>query len=132
MAARSEAGELMANPSKRKGTSFEVAVVDFLKSNGFPYAERRAQRGVNDAGDVAGVVGWTLEVKNCRTLELGPWMNEAHTEAANDGTSRFAVIHKRRQHGTAEAFVSMPLRLFAELLADAPISAVPTTTKGPA
>jgi hypothetical protein len=121
----------MANPSKRKGTSFEVAVVDFLQAHGFPYAERRAQRGVNDAGDVAGVVGWTLEVKNCRTLELGPWMNEAHTEAANDGTSRFAVIHKRRQHGTAEAFVSMPLRLFAELLADgSPITATPQPTKG--
>jgi hypothetical protein len=108
----------MANPSKRKGTSFEVAVVDYLKEHGFPFAERRAQRGVNDAGDVAGIVGWVLEVKNCRSLDLGPWMTEATHEASNDGVSRFAVIHKRRQHGTAEAFVSMPLRLFAELLGD--------------
>ena len=45
-------------------------------------------------------------------------LNEAHHEAANDGVSRFAVIHKRRQHGTCEAFVSMPLRVFAELLGD--------------
>ena len=108
----------MANPSKRKGTSFEVAVVNYLKENGFPYAERRAQRGVNDAGDVSGVVGWVLEVKNCRSLDLGPWMTEATHEASNDGVSRYAVIHKRRQHSTGEAFVSMPLRLFAELIGD--------------
>jgi hypothetical protein len=110
----------MANPSKRKGTSFEVAVVAYLREHGFPYAERRALRGTRDAGDVAGVVGWVLEVKNCKSIELGPWMNEAHIEAANDGVSRFAVIHHRRQHATAEAFVSMPLRLFAELLAEEP------------
>ena len=46
----------MANPSIRKGTGFEVAVVDYLKAHGFPHAERRAQRGVNDAGDISGVV----------------------------------------------------------------------------
>jgi hypothetical protein len=108
----------MANPSKKKGTAFETAVVDYLRANGFPFAERRALRGTMDAGDVAGIVGWTLELKNCRALDLGPWMTEAHHEAANDGASRFAVIHKRRQHSTAEAFVTMPLRLFAELLSD--------------
>ena len=108
----------MANPSKRKGTGFEVAVVDYLKAHGFPFAERRAQRGVNDAGDISGIVGWVIECKNHRAVDLGPWMNEAHHEAANDGASKFAVIHKRRQHGTSEAFVSMPLRLFAELVGD--------------
>ncbi len=108
----------MTNTSKRKGTSFEVAVVDYLRANGFPFAERRALRGTNDAGDVAGVVGWVIEAKNHRALDLGPWLTEAAKEAANDGVSRFAVVHKRRQHSTAEAFVTMPLRLFAELLGD--------------
>jgi hypothetical protein len=108
----------MANPSKRKGTGFEVAVVDYLKTHGFPYAERRAQRGTNDAGDISRIVGWVIECKNHRAVDLGQWMNEAHHGAANDGVSRFAVIHKRRQHGTSEAFVSMPVRLFAELVGD--------------
>ena len=110
----------MANPSKRKGTSFEVAVVAYLRDHGFPFAERRAQRGIDDAGDVSGVVGWVIEAKNCRLTELGPWLNEAKHEAANDGVERFAVVHKRRQHGTAEAFVTLPLHLFAQLLADDP------------
>jgi hypothetical protein len=108
----------VSNPSKRKGTQFETDVVRYLVDHGFPFAERRALRGTMDAGDVAGVVGWVLELKNCRALDLGPWMSEAHQEAANDGASRFAVIHKRRQHSTAEAFVTIPLRLFAELLSD--------------
>jgi hypothetical protein len=67
----------MANPSKRKGTGFEVAVVDYLRTHGFPFAERRAQRGTNDAGDISGIVGWVIECKNHRAVELGPWMNEA-------------------------------------------------------
>jgi hypothetical protein len=108
----------VSNPSKRKGSAFEREVVEFLRAHGFPYAERRVQRGVNDAGDVSGVVGWVLECKNCRAAELGPWLTEASREASNDGVSRFAVVHKRRQHGVAEAFVTLPLRLVAELLAD--------------
>ena len=108
----------MANPSKRKGSSFEVAVADYLKENGFPYAERRALRGTDDRGDIAGVVGWVLEAKNCKLTELGPWMNEAKHEASNDGVARYAVVHKRRQHSTGESFVTLPLRLFAELLGD--------------
>lgn len=106
------------NRSKIKGTQFETAVVDYLRAHGFTYAERRAQRGINDAGDIAGVVGWTLELKNCKMMELGPWMNEAMVEAVNGRTSRFAVIHKRRQKGVAEAFVTLPLRVWCELLAD--------------
>lgn len=108
----------MSSPAKRKGTAFESDVVRYLREHGFPYAERRALRGTADAGDVAGVPGWVLEVKNHRALDLGPWMNEAHAEAANDGVGRFAVVHKRRQHSTAEAFVTMPLRLFTALLAE--------------
>lgn len=104
---------------KAKGSAFERAVCDYLRANGHPYCERHYGAGrPQDVGDLDGIPGWTLEVKNCRALDLGPWMNEAHHEATNDGASRFAVIHKRRQHSTAEAFVTMPLRLFAELLAD--------------
>lgn len=108
----------MTNPSKTKGTAFESAVVAYLQEHGFPHAERRAQRGINDAGDIAGVVGWCLELKACKATTLGPWMNEAVIEAKNARTGRFAVVHKRRQKSTAEAFVSMPLRVFCELLGD--------------
>lgn len=106
----------MSNPSKRKGSAFERDVVEYLRDQGFPLAERRVQRGKNDAGDVSGIIGWVLECKNCRAAALGPWLTEASREASNDGVSHFAVVHKRRQHGTAEAFVTIPLRVFVELL----------------
>jgi hypothetical protein len=108
----------VSNPSKRKGTLFEVAVVEFLRENGFPHAERRALRGVNDAGDIAGVVGWTIEAKNHKAMDLGDWCKQAAAEAVNAGGSRWAVVHKRRQHSTAEAFVTIPLREFCDLLGD--------------
>lgn len=106
------------NRSKIKGTQFETAVVTYLQEHGFPYAERRAQRGINDAGDIAGVVGWCLELKNVKEMQLGPWMKEAMAESVHARTKRFAVVHKRRSHSTAESFVTMPLHVFAELLGD--------------
>jgi len=109
------------NRSKQKGTAFESALVDYLRANGFPRAERRAQRGTLDAGDIAGLPA-TIEAKNCKLTELGPWMDEAKTEAKNAGTALYAVVHKRRQHSTAESFVTLPLHLFVEMLVyvDAP------------
>src|SRR5271155_4049226 len=112
----------MANPSKAKGSKFEVDVVEYLKANGFPHAERRALRGIHDAGDVAGIGGWVCEGKNHKALDLGSWRTEAAREARNGSVSRWAVIHKRRQHNVSEAFVTGPLRLFAQLLADVPQS----------
>lgn len=108
----------MSNPSKAKGTKFEVDVVEYLRTHGFPHAERRALRGTNDAGDIAGVVGFTIEVKNHKALDLGNWCKQAAAEAVNAGGSRWAVVHKRRQHSTAEAFVTIPLHEFCALLGD--------------
>lgn len=109
----------MANPSKRKGSAFERDVVDYLKVNGFPWAERRALEGVNDRGDVAGIPGVVLEVKACKQIDLAGFMGEAEREAANAGVSIFAVIAKRRMKPTSEAYAVMPLRLLVELLRDA-------------
>ena len=104
--------------SKRKGTAFESAVVEFLRTHGFPYAERRALRGVRDCGDVAGVIGWTLELKNHRAMDLGTWATEAEKEAMNDHGYRWAIVHKRRQRNVRDAYVTLPLWLFAALVAD--------------
>ena len=110
----------MSNPSKAKGTRFEVDVVEFLRTHGFPHCERRALRGVNDAGDIAGIVGWSLEAKNCRTMDLAGWMGEAQRQAANAKVYLHAVIHKRRGKNVRDAYVTLPLWAFVALLADDP------------
>lgn len=113
----------MSNPSKRKGTSFETDVVDYLRSHGFPFAERRALRGSKDCGDIAGVIGWVLECKAVNAMALGEWMTEAHKEAINDRSCRYAVIHKRRGRNVREAYVTVPLWLFCDEVGDGPTPA---------
>ena len=66
--------------SRRKGTAAKTAMVRWLQAHGFPFAERRALRGRDDQGDVAGIPGIALEVKNCNRTELAVWTDEAKAE----------------------------------------------------
>lgn len=100
---------------RAKGTRFETAVCEYL-ADVFPAVERRAQTGARDRGDIAGVPAFALEVKNCRAMELAAWLDEAATEAANANEPFGAVIHKRRNKATADAYVTMTLRDFAVLV----------------
>ena len=110
----------MSNPSKQKGTSFETAVVDWLKANGglvFENIERRALHGNTDKGDIAGVADWTFELKNRRELNIGGAVDEARVEAAHAGTRFYAAIVKRPRKGSpAEAFAVMPLSVLAAVI----------------
>src|SRR5271169_4802551 len=106
----------MTNRSKQRGTAFETLIVDWLKLNGFPYAERRALHGSKDLGDI-NIPGVTLELKNCKTMTLAAWLDEAKVEAANAGTEVYAVVHKRRGKGDpGEQYVTLPLAVFARLI----------------
>lgn len=108
------------NRSKQKGTAAETAVVRYLHTRGWLHAERRALSGSQDRGDVAGIPGVVIEVKNCKRDELGAWVDEAEQERANDGAVHSAVWHKRR--GTTDPgawFVTMTGEQYADLLIDA-------------
>ena len=65
----------MANPSKKKGSLFEVQVVGFMRGGGFPTVERRAPSGAKDLGDIAGLPGVVIEVKNQKRQALSAWMD---------------------------------------------------------
>lgn len=106
----------MANPNKRKGSSWEKAVADYLQLCGFTGVERRAQEGSNDRGDIAGIDGWVLEAKNERRIELAQYMEEAKREAANADARFYAAVVKRRRKPVNEAYVVMPLSVFADVL----------------
>jgi predicted lipoprotein len=108
----------MANPSKRKGTTWEAAVVAYLREHGQPYAERRALAGVNDKGDVSGVPGIVFECKAERSIDLAGYMTEVATETANAGAQLGVAVVKRRNRGPGDAYVVMSLSQFVEMLAD--------------
>ena len=103
--------------SKAKGTAAETAVVRFLQAAGFAQAERRTLNGVKDRGDIAGLPGVVIEVKNCARQELPAWVEEAELERDNDHATLGVVWHKRR--GTTDPgrwFVTMSGDQFAALL----------------
>jgi hypothetical protein len=105
--------------SKKKGTTAETAVVQFLRAAGFTQTERRTLNGAKDRGDIAGIPGVVIEVKNCARQELGAWIAEAELERDNDNASLGIVWHKRRGKGNpADWFVTMSGRQFAALLRD--------------
>ena len=100
----------------RAGARFEQQVADYFAANGFPYAERRHTNGAHDRGDIAGVIGWTLEAKALRDLDVAGAVDEAAKEAANAGARWYAAVLKRRRKPTADAYVVLPLHLFVELI----------------
>jgi hypothetical protein len=111
----------VTNAQRRKGSDFELEVVNFLKTHGHPSAERAPRSGPaargEDIGDVTGVAGWCLEAKCHKDLDLAGWCSEAAAESANARTSWWAVIAKRRNRPVSDAYVVMPLEQFARLLA---------------
>jgi len=109
----------MTSPQKRKGSTYELAVAAFLRANGFPYAERSYGAGrPDDVGDVDGVVGWTLECKAHRTIDLAGFIDEAERERANARQPFAAAIVKRKNKPVSSSYVVMSLETFAELVGD--------------
>lgn len=108
------------NRSKQKGTSWESAIRDYLRANGWPYAERLPLTGSRDRGDLAGIPGVTIEAKSAARTELGVWINEATIEQTNAGTRLGVVWAKRRgKVSPAYGYVIMTGEQFVGLLHDA-------------
>ncbi len=103
--------------SKRKGTAWESAIVDYLRANGVPHAERRALGGAKDRGDIAGMPGVVVEAKSAARVELGAWLTEAEAERVNDGAALAVVWHKRRGKTSAgDGYVTMSGEALVDLL----------------
>lgn len=97
----------MVNKSKAKGTAAETAIVNYMRKFS-SVIERRTLSGSSDKGDIAGVIGTVIEVKNAAAMALGAWVDEAARERDNAQASLGVVWHKRR--GTtnpAEWYVTM-------------------------
>ncbi|MFE9192041.1 hypothetical protein ACFYL6_20795 [Micromonospora sp. NPDC007208] len=110
----------MTNPNKTKGSGAERAVIEHLRATGWPHAERRLAGASKDRGDIAGVPGVVIEVKNCTRTELAAWLAEAEQERINDHADLAAVWHKRRgKSAAADWFVTMDGATFTRLLAAA-------------
>jgi hypothetical protein len=105
--------------SRRKGTAWESAVVEYLREHGIPYAERRALSGSLDRGDITGVPGVMIEAKAEKSIDLAGYMDEVRVQTANAGAQLGVAVVKRRNRSPGDAYVVLTLATFAGLLADA-------------
>lgn len=102
---------------RQRGTAWETECVNYLRSRGFYYAERRALSGARDKGDLTGIPGVVVEAKNEARTDLAGWLREAHTERDNAEAEIGVVWFKRRGKTSAgDGYVLMDGATFAGLL----------------
>lgn len=107
----------MSNPQKRKGTSWESAVRDWLNAR-LPHlrVERIPAGATHDRGDLTGLPGITIECKSVARIDLAAIVTEAQLEAANCGPDYLPLaVIKRRGRGAADAYAIMPLDAWTAL-----------------
>jgi Holliday junction resolvase len=102
--------------SKAKGSQFERDVVAYLKSKGWRVSRAYGAGAQRDVGDVYGLWRTVVECKNEKRIDLGGYMKELQVEMANAEAELGAVIVKRRNKPTADAYVVMPMHLWVQAL----------------
>lgn len=114
----------MANPSKQKGTDWEMRVLRFLASYGLD-VQRMPPAGHLDVGDLQLTDRdgdrWCLELKATKGIDLAGAMNELKVEQERAGAAFGAAVFKRRNHDTSRGYVVMELHQLAALLAPDPL-----------
>jgi hypothetical protein len=107
----------VSSANKRRGSGWERAIVEHLRPNGFPHAERRLAGSATDRGDIAGIPGVVIEAKNQARHSLAEWLDEATREASNDRADLGVVWAKRRGIASAgRGYVVMEGDAFIALL----------------
>jgi hypothetical protein len=109
---------MMSAANKRKGSTFELSVLKWLRTKGIT-AERLRLAGKNDEGDIVCFVSgapYVLELKATAKLDLPGFWREATVEAENYAKARGLkvtppsyVIVKRRQASIDQAWVVQTL-----------------------
>ena len=89
--------------ARQAGSRFEREVADYLAEHVDDRIDRRVKTGAKDKGDIGGLrhMGQrvVIECKNTSRINLGTWINEAHTAMGHDDAGVAVVIHKRHGKG---------------------------------
>jgi len=117
----------MTNRSKITGTRWESAIVDYLRANGRPFAERRTLGGGgNDRGDITGLPAVVIEAKAAKSLSIGAWLKELDAEIANDlarskddATTGALWVKTRGKTSAGEGYIVMRPDVWLRLLKEA-------------
>ena len=107
----------MTSPQKRKGSSAELAVAKWLNKLGWTQAERSRAGWTDDRGDIDGMPGVCIEVKNEKRIDLPGYLRELAVEMENAKAWTGSVIVKRR--GSTDVndwYAVLPALVWAQLL----------------
>ena len=109
--------------AKQKGTSAETAFVNAeCVTEVFPHVERRTLSGSADQGDVAGMIGICVEIKNHASYKFPEWMRETEVERVNAKADYGILVVKPNGVGLGSVdkwWAVMPVGAMMKLLSDA-------------
>lgn len=81
------------------------------------FIERKRLTGSQDQGDITGIPGVTIEVKNHKKMALSEWVDQAEAEATNAGNPVGVVWHKRpRKTDPMDWYVTMTGAQWVDIL----------------
>ena len=106
--------------ARAKGTKLETDVVAYMKANGWPHAERHAQHGSKDVGDINIGPGVVIECKATSRFSPAEFITELEDEMVNADAGDGVVVVKRR--GTTdpgEFYALMTFRMWCALAKEA-------------
>lgn len=107
----------MANAQKAKGTRWESALRDYLRSVGLP-AYRPAQEGRLDVGDLHGLDPFVGQAKDyadtVTALRVG--VDGAEVQARNAGRDFGVAFVKRARKPVAQGYAVVSVETFARVL----------------
>ena len=107
----------MTSPQKRKGSAAELAVAKWLRKLGWIHAERSRAGWTDDRGDIDGMPGIVIEVKNEKRIDLPGYLRELEVEIANAQAWTGTVIVKRRgSMNVDDWYAVMPAKIWGELM----------------
>jgi hypothetical protein len=107
----------VTSPQKRKGSAAELAVAKWLRKLGWIHAERSRAGWTDDRGDIDGMPGVCIEVKNEKKIDLPGYLRELEVEIANAQAWTGTVIVKRRgSMNVDDWYAVMPAKIWGELM----------------
>ena len=109
--------------SKQKGTAAESAFVKAeCVTEIFPHVERRTLSGAADQGDVSGMLGIAVEIKNHASYKFPEWLRETEVERVNAKADVGLLVVKPNGIGLGSVdqwWAIMPVGAMMKLLSDA-------------
>jgi hypothetical protein len=107
----------VTSPQKRKGSAAELAVAKWLRKLGWIHAERSRAGWTDDRGDIDGLPGICIEVKNEKKIDIPGYLRELEVEMENAKAWTGTVIIKRRGSTNVDDWYAvMPAKVWGELM----------------